>query len=230
VTASQAGDVCITCCLCRRLCHRHRASLTSSCPEQSLSIPIQPGNCHDRSLSSESITLSSAHLLGLFREFRHYILPCQHDGHSKPASVLLFKVSWWQLDLCKSHLGRYARSRQVSIQQIRVHATDDRTRSLWTPFSESPSHGIRSRYYLFRVCTNPFMLLFGTVLPCFLHGSRMWLDWCASQSSPIASFTTPNSYRCPFLAFNQSAIPPQRDRCQAAKASLVYGSMPNKAA
>jgi hypothetical protein len=180
VTASQAGDVCITCCLCRRLCHRHRASLTSSCPEQSLSIPIQPGNCHDRSLSSESITLSPAHLLGLFREFRHYILPCQHDGHSKPASVLLFKVSWWQLDLCKSHLGRYARSRQVSIQQIRVHATDDRTRSLWTPFSESPSHGIRSRYYLFRVCTNPFMLLFGTVLPCFLHGSRMWLDWCAS--------------------------------------------------
>ena len=66
---------------------------------------IQPGNCHDRSLSSESITLSSAHLLGLFREFRHYILPCQHDGHSKPASVLLFKVSWWQLDLCNHILG-----------------------------------------------------------------------------------------------------------------------------
>jgi hypothetical protein len=192
---------------------------------------IQPGNCHDRSLSSESITLSSAHLLGLFREFRHYILPCQHDGHSKPASVLLFKVSWWQLDLCKSHLGRYARSRQVSIQQIRVHATDDRTRSLWTSlppsFSESPSHGIRSRYYLFRVCTNPFMLLFGTVLPCFLHGSRMWLNWCASKSSPAASFTTPNSYRCPCLAFTQSDIPPQRI---AAKASLMYGSMPNKVA
>jgi hypothetical protein len=138
--------------------------LTSSCSERGLSIPIQPGNCHEHSLSSESMALSSAHLFGMFRDFRHHILPCQRDGNRKPASVLLLKVSWWQLDLCKSYLGLYARSRQS--QHFSKYGCTPQMTGL-APFG--PLSGIslaRHKVTILFVpcCTNPFILLFGTSL------------------------------------------------------------------
>jgi hypothetical protein len=105
-----------------------------------------------------------SHLFGMFRDFRHHILPCQRDGNSKPASVLLLKISWWQLDLCKSYLGLYARSRQS--QHFSKYGCTPQMTGL-APFG--PLSGIslaRHKVTILFVpcCTNPFILLFGTSL------------------------------------------------------------------
>jgi hypothetical protein len=148
----------------------------------------------------------------MFRHFRHHILPCHRAmATANQRRVYCSRFPGGSCVSANHILGLYARSRQVSIQQIRAHATDDRTRSL--PLAplfgiSLARHKVMILQYLFRVVRIPSSSF--SVLPCFLHGSRKWLDWCASLSSPVASFTVPNSYRCPFLAFTQSDIPPQR--------------------
>jgi hypothetical protein len=149
----------------------------------------------------------------MFRDFRHHILPCQRDGNSKPASVLLI--------IAQGFLVAAGSLQIISRAVCKIQARQD---SLpLAPFSEFPSHGIRSRYYLFRVVRIPSFSF--SVLPYFLHGSRMWLDWCAKClkiiTGRILHYPQFVSMSVSCFHFTQPDIPPQ---------TIAAGSMPNKAA
>jgi hypothetical protein len=202
---------------------------------QSLSIPIQAGRELSRSFAVFGVhySLVCPFIWGCFvsRDFRHHILPCQRDGNSKPASVLLIIAQGFLAAAGSLQIISWAACKIQASQHFSKYGCTPQMTGL-APFGllSGISLARHKVTILFVPCwldlgTNPFILLFGTsLLPSMAVACGLLV--CLNIIT-CRILTTPNSYLCPFLAFIQSDIPPQRI---AAKASLMYGSMPNKAA
>jgi hypothetical protein len=102
----------------------------------------------------------------MFRDFRHHILPCQRDGNSKPASVLLiiaqgFLVAAGSLQIISRAVCKIQASQHFSKYGCTPQMTG------LAPFG--PLFGISLARHKITIlfvprCTNPFILLFGTSL------------------------------------------------------------------